>query len=212
MFGTLADTSSVAIELVELCGPHTRNVTRTWRTKQLEYMFRVTAMGQFPSFVELTKWGLTGALNEHGIPVPPARRLADLVDGYRRLEPFDDVPPALEALHALAHTIVVFSVGPRAWLQELTSTYSDLVDDIVSAEDAGVYKPHPGVYHHLLTHTRTEPPNIVVVSSNPFDLIGAGTAGLRTVWCRRDPHAVFDPWGPRPDATVSTLTALRQVL
>jgi 2-haloacid dehalogenase len=212
MFGTLSDTGSVAAELATLCGDDTRDVTRIWRTKQLEYMFRVTAMGQFPSFVELTAWSLTGALNEYGVQVPPADQLGVLVDGYRRLEPFDDVVPGLEALRALGHTIVVFSVGPRSWLQDLISTYSDLIDDVVSAEDVGVYKPHPGIYRHLLAYMGTGPSDTVVVSSNPFDLIGAGAAGLRTVWCRRDPQAVFDPWGPHPNHTVATLTALRDPL
>ena len=48
MFGTLADTASVARELVSSCGDMAGRVARTWRDKQLEYMFRVTAMGQFP--------------------------------------------------------------------------------------------------------------------------------------------------------------------
>src|SRR6266436_4343510 len=54
MFGTLADTSSVEAELTALCGDRAGGVAATWRTRQLEYMFRVTAMGQFPSFADLT--------------------------------------------------------------------------------------------------------------------------------------------------------------
>ena len=49
MFGTLADTASVARELASFCGDMAGRVARTWRDKQLEYMFRVTAMGQFPA-------------------------------------------------------------------------------------------------------------------------------------------------------------------
>ena len=58
MFGTLADTASVARELASFCGDMAGGVARTWRDKQLEYMFRVTAMGQFPPFADLTRWGL----------------------------------------------------------------------------------------------------------------------------------------------------------
>ena len=39
MFGTLADTASVARELAPACGDMARGVARTWRDKQLEYMF-----------------------------------------------------------------------------------------------------------------------------------------------------------------------------
>lgn len=90
---------------------------------------------------------------------------------------------------------MVFSVGPRAWLEELTSSYREFVDALISAEDAGVYKPHPGCYRHLLTTMKTEPPAALLVSSNPFDLIGASAAGLRTAWCKRQPSALFDPEG-----------------
>jgi 2-haloacid dehalogenase len=55
MFGTLADTARVARELAPACGDMTGGVARTWRDKQLEYMFRVTAMGQFPPFGDLTR-------------------------------------------------------------------------------------------------------------------------------------------------------------
>jgi 2-haloacid dehalogenase len=212
MFGTLADTSGVAGELKLVCGERAVDVARVWRARQLEYMFRVAAMGQFPTFAELTSWGLIGALHELDIPLPAADRVEQLVGGYRRLRPFDDVVPALVGLRARQHGIVVFSVGPRAWLEDLVAAYTELVDDIISAEDAGVYKPHPGIYRHLLAHTGVGASGVVVVSSNPFDIIGAGTAGLQTAWCCRNPQAIFDPWGPRPDHIVANLVELAEVL
>jgi 2-haloacid dehalogenase len=212
MFGTLADTSSVADELEALCGDRAPAVARIWRARQLEYMFRATAMGQFPTFADLTTWGLTRALNECGIAVPPRPRLTDLANGYRRLQPFDDVRSSLAGLRSQGHRIAVFSVGPRAWLKDLVATYDNFVDDLVSAEDAGVYKPHPGIYRYLLVRTGTESSSTAVVSSNPFDIIGASSVGLRTVWCKRDPLALFDPWGPRPDHTVPSLSALAEIL
>jgi 2-haloacid dehalogenase len=211
MFGTLADTASVAGELAPACGERAGDVALAWRARQLEYMFRVTAMGQFPPFADLTRWGLARALAESGISLPPTQ-LGRLADAYRRLRPFGDVRPALAALRGRGHRIAVFSVGPRAWLEELARSYRELVDDLVSAEDAGVYKPHPGIYRHLLTTLQTEPAVTLVVSSNPFDIIGAGTVGLRTAWCKRQPSALFDPWGPRPDHVITGLAELADVL
>jgi hypothetical protein len=46
------------------------------------------------------------------------------------------------------------------------------------------------------------------VSTNPFDIIGAKSAGLRTAWVKRDPNVVFDPWGVEPDLVVSGLDQL----
>jgi 2-haloacid dehalogenase len=211
MFGTLADTASVTRELASSCGDQAGQIAKTWRDRQLEYMFRVTAMGQFPSFGDLTRWSLERALAESGITLAPARRDA-LAGAYRRLRPFDDVRPALAAVRERGHAITVLSVGPRRWLEELAASYRELVDDFVSAEEAGVYKPHPGIYRYLLGRTGTEPSSALLVSGNPFDIAGAGAIGMRTAWCKRDPAALFDPWGAPPDYVISGLSELAAVL
>ena len=115
MFGTLADPASVISELKPYCGDLADGVARTWRDRQLEYMFRVTAMGQFPSFADLTRWSLTRALAEARITVGPAQQGA-LAGAYRRLRPFGDARPALAALRGQGHSIVVFSwARGRGW-------------------------------------------------------------------------------------------------
>ena len=211
MFGTLADTGSVAGELAPSCGDRADRVALAWRERQLEYMFRVTAMGQFPSFYELTRWSLARALAESGITLVPAQ-LDAVAGAYRRLRPFGDARPALADLRERGHSIVVFSVGPRAWLEELAVSYRESVDDFVSAEEAGVYKPHPGIYRHLLGRMNTKPSGALLVSCNPFDLAGAGAVGMRTAWCKRQPSALLDPWGARPDYVISSLSELPGVL
>ena len=211
MFGTLADTASVARELAPSCGDQAAQVARTWRDRQLEYMFRVTAMGQFPRFEDLTRWSLKRALAESAIALAPAEQ--DAVAGaYRRLEPFGDARHALADLRGRGHSIVVFSVGPRAWLEELAASYRESVDDFVSAEDAGVYKPHPGIYRHLLSRTGTKPSEALLVSCNPFDIGGAGAVGMRTAWCKRQAAALFDPWGAQPDYVITSLSELAGLL
>jgi 2-haloacid dehalogenase len=211
MFGTLADTGSVTRELAPACGDQAGSVAQAWRARQVEYMFRVTAMGQFPPFADLTRWGLAAALAESGITMTGAEQ-ATVASAYRRLRPFDDTRPALAAVRELGHEIVVFSVGPKAWLAELAASYREYIDDLISAEDAGVYKPHPGIYRYLLARTGTEPAAVVLVSSNPFDIAGAKAARIRTAWCQRDPAALFDPWGPRPDHVIAGLSGLAGVL
>lgn len=51
-----------------------------------------------------------------------------------------------------------------------------------------------------------------LISSNPFDVIGAKVAGLQAVWIRRSASSVFDPWGVEPTITVANLTELYDVL
>jgi 2-haloacid dehalogenase len=211
MFGTLADTASVTAELTAACGAQAARVAAAWRGRQLEYMFRVTAMGQFPPFADLTRWSLDRALSESGLTLPPAQ-VTELAGAYRRLRPYPDARPALCALRERGHLIVVLSVGPRAWLEELAGSYRELLDGLVSAEDAGVYKPHPGIYQYLLASRQARPAATLLVSANPFDVIGAGAAGLRTAWCARPPSALFDPWGSPPDYVIASLADLAGLL
>ena len=52
---------------------------------------------------------------------------------------------------------------------------------------------------------------IGLVSSNPFDIVGASTAGMRTAWANRAAHP-FDTLGTEPDITVSSLAELPALL
>jgi 2-haloacid dehalogenase len=103
-------------------------------------------------------------------------------------------------------------VGPREWLEELAGSYREFVDGFVSAEEAGFYKPHPGIYRHLLDATGTEPSAALLVSSNTFDIAGAAAVGICTAWCRRQPAALLDPWGARPDYVITGLSELAGIL
>ncbi len=44
--------------------------------------------------------------------------------------------------------------------------------------------------------------------SNPFDVIGAASDGMKSAWIKRSEKAVFDPWGIEPTIIVSNLVEL----
>jgi FMN phosphatase YigB (HAD superfamily) len=35
---------------------------------------------------------------------------------------------------------------------------------------------------------------------------------MRTAWCKRQPDALFDPWGPQPDYVITSLAELAGIL
>ena len=51
-----------------------------------------------------------------------------------------------------------------------------------------------------------------LISSNPFDVIGAVSAGMHAAWVKRTEAAVFDPWGIEPTITVANLGELDREL
>lgn len=79
---------------------------------------------------------------------------------------------------------------------------------MVSVHDVHSFKPDPAVYWHFLGIAGTEANSAWLVSGNPFDVIGAVSAGMKAVWVRRSPEAVFDPLGMEPTLTVEGLHEL----
>lgn len=78
--------------------------------------------------------------------------------------------------------------------------------------EAGLEDVELTVQDDLLVPSLPELHNLWLISSNPFDVIGAKVAGLQAVWVRRSPSTVFDPWGINPTLTVESLAELYDVL
>jgi 2-haloacid dehalogenase len=84
---------------------------------------------------------------------------------------------------------------------------------IVSVDDVGTFKPDPRVYHHVAHRLGCARSDTWLVSSNPFDVIGAKAAGLKAAWIKRNASAVFDSWGIAPDLVMRDLNELaREIL
>ena len=83
-----------------------------------------------------------------------------------------------------------------------------LLAGVVSVDEVQTYKPAPSVYRHLAVRMGTEMKDTWLVSSNPFDVIGAKSAGLRTAWVRCNPRAILDPWEIEADLIVADLIEL----
>lgn len=81
---------------------------------------------------------------------------------------------------------------------------------VVSVDEMKSYKPNPAVYSHFLRRAGTLGANAWLVSSNPFDVIGAISSGMRAAWLKRSPDALFDPWGIEPTLTVTSLLNLAE--
>ena len=76
----------------------------------------------------------------------------------------------------------------------------------------GTFKPDPATYAHFCASTGARPESCWLVSSNPFDVIGALGAGWRAVWIQRDPALPFDTWGVAPTVTLNTLADLPKLI
>jgi len=133
-----------------------------------------------------------------------------LLGVYRVLPAFDDVRHCLAGLADDRFELYAFSNGTAAAVEGLLNAAGirECFLGVVSVDDLKTFKPNPAVYQRFLTVTGAQGSNAWLVSGNPFDVIGAVSAGMRAAWVKRSAAAVFDPWGVEPTITVSGLTEL----
>jgi len=212
MYGTLVDPIRIWTRLEHDLPGDALQVAELWRLTQLQYSFRVTAMEAYEDFEQLTRKALDYALAATGCQLTAAQKDA-LMAQYNDLERFADVAPGLTRLRRRGHPMVVFSNGPPAMLEPLmvAAGLSSWFDGVVSVHDVRAFKPAPRTYRYAAERLGRPVGQVRLISSNPFDVIGAQAAGMQAAWVNRS-GAVFDTLRPPPSTVVRSLTELADAL
>lgn len=211
VYGTLIDTHGVVKALQAMIGGEAADFSRVWREKQLEYSFRRGLMQHYENFAVCTRQALDYTCASLKKALSPAQK-DELLAIYRVLPAFEDVTEGLTSAKAAGLRLFAFSNGSAAAIETLLATAGirDLFLDIVSVDEVKSFKPNPGVYGHFLRRSGASGNEAWLVSSNPFDVIGALSAGMKAAWLQRSAEAIFDPWGIEPTVTVRNLTELAE--
>lgn len=213
LYGTLVDPIAISGELGQVLGESEGGeVARLWRLKQLEYSFRLTVMDRYEDFRWVTSRALDFALASIGarLRAGQAERLVEL---YDHLQPFPDAIPALRALAGLGYELAAFSNGTPAMIRNCldNSGLRDFFAQQISVDEVRAFKPSPVAYRHAAERLSLPAGQIRLVTSNAFDSVGAGAAGMRTAWVNRS-AAPFDTIGTQPDLIVPALDRLPAAL
>ena len=213
VYGTLIDTHGVVAKLGEFVGDRATEFSSAWRDKQLEYSFRRGLMQNYENFAVCTRDALEYTCARFGADLTPTQKQA-LLDVYRELPAFDDVSDALSALAGRGCRLYAFSNGSEEAVETLLSAAGirERFIGVVSCDDLRSFKPSPAVYAHFLRKAQATGSEAWLISGNPFDVIGAISAGMRGAWVRRSADVVFDPWGIEPTVTVRNLGELADAI
>lgn len=209
VYGTLINTSGVFTSLEKIIGDKAKLVMDTWRNKQLEYSFRRGLMNKYVDFSVCTKDALEYSCKTFKVNLSDVQKSA-LLNEYKVLPSFPDVKQGLQKLKEDGHKLYAFSNGGANAVSNLliNAEIIDLFDGVVSAEDVKMFKPSPLVYEHFNKKTNSNKSNSWLVSSNPFDVIGATAYGFKTAWVQRTQESIFDPWGIEPTTIINSIKEL----
>lgn len=209
VYGTLIDTAGVTVALRPLAGERAAEFARQWRDKQLEYSFRRALMRRYVDFAACTAQALEYTSRLHKVALQPAD-IDRLLGLYKVLPAFADVAPGLASLKKLPLRLFAFSNGRPDDVESLlrNAGIRGEFEGVVSLFHARTFKPDAAAYDFFRAAANSRDGETWLVSSNPFDVIGAVSSGMKAAWVRRSAEAVFDPWEIQPTATVSGIGEL----
>ncbi|MFD2245787.1 haloacid dehalogenase type II [Pontibacter ruber] len=209
VYGTLANPHQIDRHLTELIGEQAASFAKLWREKQLEYAFRKGLMNRYENFEICTRQALSYCITTFDASITQEQQ-EHLMKQYQHLPAFADAAAGLEQLKSQGHRLVAFSNGLEKNVRKLLENAGLLqyLENVISVDDVRQFKPHPQVYQHLAKRLNTPVQDTWLVSSNPWDVIGAKSAGLHAAWVQRNKRTVFDPWNVEPDLVAESIPDL----
>ncbi len=184
-YGTLFNVHAAIGKHREACGPQADLLSDLWRTKQLEYTWTLTLAGQYQDF-----WTLTGRALDYALARYPSVDKAikpKLLEAYFALDAFPDAAPTLQALKERGSRTGILSNGSPNMLTAAVNGagLNRLLDQVLSVDPIRIYKPRPEVYALATKAFGIAAGDVVFVSSNRWDVMGAAAFGFRGVWINR---------------------------
>ena len=208
-YGTLFDVYSLTDTAEQLFPGRGHKLALLWRDKQIEYSRLLTMSNRHASFWDLTCNALRYAIRRFELPVDPASE-AKLLAQYRMLKPFPENKAVLSHLKQRGIRAGVLSNGDPPMLEAAVQSagFTNLLDPVLSVDTVRRFKTDPAAYALGPKALGLPAKDILFVSSNCWDAIGATWYGYTTLWVNRD-GAPLDQLGIEPTRTGASL---REVL
>lgn len=177
-----------------------------WFAGVLRDGFALATVGEKAAFADLAAEGLRIRLSG-GVAVE--ERVERVMSAFTSLSVPPDVVPGMRALHEAGVRMVTLSNGSGAVAEGLLERagVSDLVERLLSVDDAPAWKPHASAYAYALDVCGVAADEAMLVAVHPWDIDGAARAGLRTGWINRR-GTPYPSYFSAPDVQAPDLPAL----
>ena len=219
-YGTLFDVYSVSAMAETLFPGRGNALSVLWRDKQIEYSRLVTLSDpmnplgsrHYQSFWDLTRLGLQYACQRLELELTPPKQ-KQLMDQYAQLKPFEENKEVLQHLQAIGMRCAILSNGSPDMLAKAVSSagMTGLIDKVLSVDEVRQFKTSPQSYGLVTHHYPMDVREVLFVSSNSWDALGATWYGFKSFWVNRQ-SLPFETLGPRPTHSGSTLKDILPLL
>ena len=186
VYGTLLDVYSVALRAEQMFPGAGERLARAWRERQIEYSRLVSMSGRYRPFWQLTRDALQVSAAALGLPLDDAG--ADsLMNEYRHLSAFPENRGVLQSLADRGIRAGILSNGDPEMLAVAirSAGLTELIAPILSVHATRRYKTDPAAYAIGPQALGLPASEILFVSSNCWDAIGATWYGFTTLWVNR---------------------------
>ncbi len=209
-YGTLFDVNSAAEKCKDKIGDKWEGFANYWRTTQLEYTWLRSLMKRHKDFWQVTEDSLDKSMKAYKIDSSMRNELLDL---YKILSPFKEVPEVLKSLKEKDFKLAILSNGTPALLNELvkSNNLENIFNNIFSIEEVGVYKPDSKVYDLPINQYQIKKNEVTFLSANTWDVSGGGNYGYNSIWVNRS-NNTFDNLDYAPKHQIKDLSKLLDIL
>ncbi|QKM63751.1 haloacid dehalogenase type II [Polynucleobacter antarcticus] len=218
-YGTLFDVYSMGQLAEELFPNQGEQFANLWRDRQIEYTRLVTMSDPNPlgskhylPFWEITIRALHYVCKRMHLVLTPEYEKR-LMDQYAKLSAFGDSLTVLKALKERAISTAILSNGSRDMLSTVVQSngLQPYLDKVVTVEEVKLFKTAPQSYQLLLDAFSVSKNEILFVSSNAWDVVGASWFGLDVFWVNRQ-GLPFEEIGNRPTFEGNSLNQVLGVI
>ena len=205
-YGTLFDVYSVGVVAERVFPGAGERLGILWRDKQIEYTRLTSMSGQARSFRDCTLAGLRYAARRFDLALDAAAE-RELMGAYERLAPFAENHAVLVELRRRGIRAGILSNGDPDMLEAVVrhAGFAELLDPVLSVEGSGRFKTDPATYALGTRALGLGADQVLFVSSNCWDAIGATWFGYTTLWINRF-GLPLDELGARPTRIGTRLT------
>jgi len=219
-YGTLFDVYSIQALAEELYPSHGADIAVKWRDKQIEYTRLITqsdphnASGSkyYQPFWEVTRLSLEYTLDRLKLD-RSSDQVKKLMEQYAHLTPFSENLAVLRKINDMGLITAILSNGSPEMLNSAVKSagMESVLNHVISVDPIRLFKTSPESYGLVQKIIPVSKQEVLFVSSNAWDALGATWFGFKTLWINRQ-NLPYEALGPRPDYAGPDLTKVIEVL